>query len=268
MKPNRKKKEDFQEVIDDTLTTLEKRRKSKMVDVTDHDDVEKQTLYVPAIDRKADKVCIIAFGKSKLLAPFGDKSFEFWGFNDPMYDVPTLLFDRFFQLHATDYLASYYEPWLKDRVTWQRQDHLPIYMQEEYEAFPQSIRFPKEAIEALTPRGWYHAATMDWLTAFAILEGFKEIHWYGLGKNGFNGEPISCRPCLEYWFGVAEGRGIKIHVAKGSDCFKIYQYMESERQYAWDESAPFLYARPEDDERYQKELKAAQDVIKKGPAIN
>ena len=175
-------------------------------------------------------------------AAFKLKGFEVWGFNDIGHYSVTR-YDRWFQLHTPDYLSRLWPPWEEQKGAWQiycqmAKKPIPLYMHQHYEDIPNSVAFPKERIERELPRGWYHCGTFDWLVAFAILEGAEEIHIYGVGLS-YNGEPLSARACLEYWLGVAEGKGIKTHV-ESSDLFYTFQLLRSRRQYAWDESRPIL----------------------------
>lgn len=108
---------------------------------------------------------------------------------------------------------------------------IPVYLPKANTAVPAAAVYPKAKVEALTSHGTYHAGSFDWMVALAILEGFKHIRITGVNfANG--GEPISARPCLEYWLGVAEGWGIKTEVI-GGDCFRIFHLTRSDVQYGF-----------------------------------
>ena len=95
-----------------------------------------------------------------------------------------------------------------------------------------SVPYPLAAVEKLTPHGAYHAGSFDYMLALAVLEGFKQIRVCGLDYNA-GGEPLSARPCVEYWLGVAEGRGIKVEVESG-DCLHIFRLLRTDEQYGFD----------------------------------
>ena len=172
---------------------------------------------------KPEQVAIVGFGPGRLCAPFGQKGWECWGLNDISY--PSLdSFDRFFQLHNIKYCRRHYPTWIQnDKLVWERSQGLPLYMDRHYKSLPDSVPYPKKDVEKLTSHGKYHTSSFDWMVALAIHLEVKEIALYGVNFSGahlFNGEPLAGRACLEYWLGVAEGRGIKVMVSGGSDLFK------------------------------------------------
>lgn len=108
---------------------------------------------------------------------------------------------------------------------------IPVYLPKRHNLVPAAAVYPRAKVEALTPHGAYHAGSFDWMVALAILEGFTHIRITGVNfANG--GEPISARPCLEYWCGIAEGRGITVEIV-GGDCFRIFHLTRSDTQYGF-----------------------------------
>jgi len=200
--------------------------------------------------RKADKVCIVGFSRSKLRAAnhVGDDDWEIWGFNDPHPETVLSLayFDRWFQLHSQDYLATHWPPWRGDRQMWAKQRRIPVYMQQADPDIPMSVEFPRARIHEYFRRGDYHQSTLDWLVAYAVFCEFEHIELAGVGTMSLGiSEPLSSRAALEYWIGVAEGAGITVDlVGDESDLFKTYQLLETKRQYAWDESRPVIRRSP------------------------
>lgn len=199
-------------------------------------------------EKTRDKVCLVGFAASKIEAPLHDDGYELWGFNDPHEEhlFSVACFHRWFQLHSQEYMEESWKPWAQHKLMWMRQRSTPLYMQEPDERIPMSCRFPRDAIVEAFPRGWYHQSTFDWLVAFAILLGFEEIKIVGIGQMSLGIiEPLSSRAALEYWIGLAEGRGIKVDVrGHHEDLFKTYQLLETKRQYAWEESRPVIRRPP------------------------
>lgn len=189
------------------------------------------------------KIAILGFAPSRLVAPFGEEGWEFWGLNDPM-DHPGIparhAFTRWFQIHPPRYLAKHYPKGLDDLAEhWGESRGIRLYMDTHYPEYPDSIPYPKAEVEALTDHGGFHASSFDWMVALAILEGFEEIHLYGSSFFTFpvmNSEPITALACLQYWLGVAEGRGIKVSVFGGGHLFTIQHLAvyNSRLQYGWD----------------------------------
>ena len=193
----------------------------------------------------ADGVVIIGKAGGHKVAPWMEPGWEFWGMNEQHRgDVgnPHLsLYDRWFQLHPPHYLQRHYPKGLRDlEVWWTRKWGIPCYLDCVYPAFPDSVAYPLDEVEALTPFGWYHASSMDWMMALAILEGFKRIILAGISISTYpitDGEPLSSRAALEYWVGVAHGRGISVEIAGPfGHLFKILHMAvhESKLQYGFE----------------------------------
>jgi hypothetical protein len=78
----------------------------------------------------------------------------------------------------------------------------------------------------------YHACSIDWMLAHAILEGATEIRLCGVEQQ-HTAEPLSSRACVEFWAGVAVGRGIAVSSADGST-FKLAHLVYTATPYARD----------------------------------
>ena len=190
--------------------------------------------------RRPRKVCIVGFASEGTAdIPWGESNTEIWGFNE-LYRRYTNLTDfaRWFELHNVTFdqpntILGYFTPdeWLKHgAVLRQLAKMIPVYTPLTA-TIPGATIYPLSKVHAL-PHGAYHAGSFDWMVAFAIVEGFREIHIHG-ADFARGGEPISARPCLEYWLGVAEGRGIKT-VVHGGDCFRVYHLMRSDKAYGFE----------------------------------
>lgn len=205
----------------------------------------------PKPGNRPSKVAIIGKAPNRIFAPWGEPSWELWGLNDtavcPRHPEgcegipPIRAHTRWFQLHPPRYLRVHYPKGIDNlNALWKRRNGVRLYMDRHYKAYPSSEPFPKQKVEKMVPHGAYHASSFDWLLALAVLEGFKEIHLYGVALYTppvMNGEPLSGRPCLEYWAGVAEGRGLKVIVhGTDGDLFKVIHVarLVSDLQYGWD----------------------------------
>lgn len=191
-------------------------------------------------------VVIIGKASGEMVTPWMTEGWEFWGLNEQTTrytgSPPLPNYDRWFQLHPPRYLKRHYPPGLDDlNDCWTCKQDVPVYMDRHYEEYPDSVAFPKAEVEALTSRGRYHASSIDWMLALAILEGFKRILVVGATMTTYpvmNGEPISARSCMEYWTGVAEGRGIEVGFAGPTGhLFQVLHMAvyESDRQYGFED---------------------------------
>lgn len=100
--------------------------------------------------------------------------------------------------------------------------------------------FPRFKFIDLSQRPDYHCGSFDWMVTMAIdcLEGApdREIVVHGVSLLIEAGEPISARACLEYWLGVAEGRGIKVTCMPDCDLFAFYHLVKSNMVYGYDDT--------------------------------
>ena len=182
------------------------------------------------------KVAIVAGGFGRHLAPINDPKWECWGVNATWRDGSEAAFDRWFELHRYHYLKWEHQGddgihfrWLKSLRT------LPVYVQDlnDWRDVPMARPFPFDEVEGLSRDfGFYHACSIDWMIAYAILLKTPEIGLYGV-EQFHTGEPISSRACVEFWSGVAVGKGIKVSSADNTT-FKILHYTITRTPYALD----------------------------------
>jgi hypothetical protein len=204
--------------------------------------------YVPPIwvDGKGlrEKVCIVGFaGSTRDDFPKNDPTMELWGMNR-LHEVPTVpvgQFHRWFQIHP----RAWWDIEARGKeVAWMRGCSMPLYLQEALPDFPTSIPFPRAAIEAAFNKYLpalpgtnqirndgepYVTNTPVWMIALALLEGFKEIHIYGVDmvtdeEYGYQ------RPCCDYWIGLCGGLGVKVVIPPDSAlCTQEWLYGYHER---------------------------------------
>ena len=111
----------------------------------------------------------------------------------------------------------------------------PVYMQALDERVPNAQIFPaQELIDHFGRR--YFTSTPAWMVAHALYEHDKAkskkgkiaaIKMFGITLSTTH-EYFGQRPCLEYWIGQAEGRGIKFEIPDMSTLMKgvLYPYAE------------------------------------------
>ena len=177
------------------------------------------------------KVAIVGAGPGRNRAPFGDDTWCVWGINE-IYQ-PRL--DRHFELHPMsvqsiqdfDGIASCPVPQYVLDLPDAQHEHirtLPNVLTSEglvpagvsvFTGAPRAVRFPLDRITALG-YGDYFTCTFAYQLALAILEGFEEIALYGITLyHGTARERLLEAPCVEYWLGVAQGRGILVRETSG-----------------------------------------------------
>lgn len=184
--------------------------------------------------QKRDKVGIIGCAESKRLAPFHlPNEWEFWGVNNLHVIMPKSPWTRWFELHAIAFDGIRYLRRGQDNFRGQPVQqylesinalNIPCYMQKPWNVIPHAVPFPLEAILKEFPRK-YFTNTISWMIALAIMEGFKEIGIWGVDmavssplrqQNEYSHQ----RPSCEYFIGLAEGKGIKVHLPDECDLLK------------------------------------------------
>lgn len=170
-----------------------------------------------------------------------DHEDEFWCLNAirPGW-IPVSRITRCFNLHRYTHLRRDWHDGVYAEAAWaNRYPQIPFTVVDKWptELLPNQVLLPRAALEAM-PNGKYHASSFDWMVALALMLGAKKISLHGInfGPVHETGEPLSARPCLEYWLGYAQGLGVKVEVAR--DCaslFKQFHYVRSTMSYGFDD---------------------------------
>lgn len=196
------------------------------------------------------KIALIGKAPSSVgLAPYGDPAWEVWILNTLGHQNEVPRWDRQFELHDLeltkhkDY-GDYY-PWLTRQTR-------PVFLRDEPpQEFTNGVRFPLgnilEHFKHLAGRT-YLTNTVSLMLTLAIYEHengqtISDIGLWGIdmaqhalrgaGHVGwFTSEYARQRPSVEYWIGIAEGKGINVTIPAQSDILKaacIYGYHTTER---------------------------------------
>ena len=214
--------------------------------------------------------CIGKAPSSVGLAPYEDPSWEVWILNTLGHANEVPRWDRQFELHdlelTKDKAYNDYYPWLTRQTR-------PVFVRDDPPAeFKNGVRYPLGKIQQhfahLAGRG-YLTNTVSLMIALALWEhdqGQKvsDIALYGVdmaqhalagaGHVGwFTSEYARQRPSVEYWLGIAEGKGIKVTIPAQSDILKaacVYGY------HTTDQFKKFQARRKE----LQQRVQAAQSI--------
>ncbi len=192
------------------------------------------------VGKKVRKVAIVGYTTTKDMAPYDDKEFEIWGLNDLYKHIKK--YDRWFQIHTPETVDRTYEQNPQTRVPWGTHKAdlakmgIPVYMQDVEPDIPNSIKYPlDEIIEHFGSD--YFTNSISYMIALAVMEGFEEIHVYGVDMaTTQDSEYAHQRPSCEFWLGIAMGRGIKVYIPDEADLLKtrfMYGY-EDEKKHAFE----------------------------------
>ena len=137
---------------------------------------------------------------------------EYWGLNDLYLRLsPAQLkkMTRWFELHPdTPLTRARRSPdhWASVAAL-----HVPVYRFSPQASIPSGRVFPLE--QAIAAGRDYFACTMAYQIALALSEGVTRLGLYGTPLCGTLREALVERPCVEWWLGLAEGRGVEVIIA-------------------------------------------------------
>lgn len=219
------------------------------------------------------RCAILGTAPSWTQCPWDDKGLHIFGLNDA-WVLGYKRVDAWFDLHPFNHFVFYdkqrppdplsiphgvyFRP--KGHLEWLKQAKIPVLLQQADPAYPTSQTFPKEKVLDFWAHYWpwrvdrkgqatqghdYEVSTPAWMLMFAVLEGYREIHIYGIHLST-EWEYLRQRPNMEFLIGVASGMGIKIVLPERAPICK----------------APFQYAYHEKPEVAQEPTQRAIDVLK------
>ena len=163
--------------------------------------------------RRTTKVAILGMASGHQRAPFYKHDWEVWGLNNGYLlwtdDNGKLPIHRWFELHPNSDLTRRRRP--ADHQERLAALTIPVYSF--WPKNPWKVQHPRvyPLTKAVRVGRDYFACTFAYQIALALVEGFREIALYGTPLNGSR-EALIERPCVEWWLGLAEGRGVKVTV--------------------------------------------------------
>jgi hypothetical protein len=192
----------------------------------------------PIFMSKRTKVAIVGFAANWDQAPFHDPEFEIWGLNE-LYryfaQKKGARVDRWFEVHSRNSPTKN----SKEHIGWLQQCPVPLYMKEHYNDMPNSVPFPiQETLDFIKSKGLvitvpqkdgslinkdnrYVTNSISWMFLLAWMQGFKEIHIYGVDL-AQKDEYKKQRPNLEYYIGAAQAEGIIVAMPESCDLLKAH----------------------------------------------
>lgn len=160
-------------------------------------------------------------------APWADPEWEIWGTSRLYEMIPDNRWDCWFELHDLEKIGKGWNCTEQEREE-KREKHLdylretsrPVYVQPQYEdEWPSAIGYPIDEVLDEFP-SQYFTNHISWMLALAIYSEVDEIGIYGVDMAMSGGEYEYQRPSVEYFIGVARGRGIPVEVPDTCDLLK------------------------------------------------
>ena len=192
------------------------------------------------------KIALIGKAPDSLkFAPYDKPEWEIWILNTLGYLKEVPRWDRQFELHDLELTK---DPGYGDYYKWLSEQTKLMFLRDAPPAeFKGGVQYPLQDVLATFGQcagRTYHTNTVSLMIALAIHEHMHghtvgELGLYGInmaqhglanGKGSagwFSSEYARQRPSVEYWLGLAEGRGIKVVVPDQADLLKcscIYGY--------------------------------------------
>ena len=121
-----------------------------------------------------------------------------------------------------DLLFEFHAPLKPERIKLINKSRTPVMMKEVLGGIPLSLTFPLDKLHGRT----YFTSTIAYMLAYAIYERLINIHLYGVDMLTST-EYAEQRPCIEYWIGYAEAKGVNITMPENTAIFsgqKLYGY--------------------------------------------
>jgi hypothetical protein len=180
----------------------------------------------PGIGALPLKVALIGTApSSRMLAPYGDPSWQIWGCSPGnMNTLPRV--DLWFELHS-NLLWPEHENYGRPYIEWLKAQPFPVYMQDQ-SLVPRATIFPKDEIVAEFGDDFF-TSSFTWMMALAMKMGAVEIALYGIDMASRD-EYVQQRPGFFFFRYLARQRGIKISAPHESDIMQspaLYAYVDS-----------------------------------------
>lgn len=138
---------------------------------------------------------------------------EVWGVNDACLRTPGL--DKTFHMHDL-YEFSHTEPNISSTKLFvdycNEHPEMEVFTVKSWEKIPHLKEYPvDEIIEYFNLPIPYFTSGPEYMIAYAIYKGFKNINYLGLNMT-VKQEYIDQKPGMEFWTGVALGKGCNVNL--------------------------------------------------------
>jgi hypothetical protein len=154
--------------------------------------------------------------------------FEIWAINTALVKEDVKRVDRVYEMHPKRY-------WGQLPVTERLCEFDgPVYMQDHYDAIPNSVAYPREEIRKMFHMdamgdNLYVTNTITWMILHALYEGYTDISLYGIHmahETEYAYQRASCSWALGIIHGwIIDGKPYKLRIAEESSLLKAeYEY--------------------------------------------
>ncbi len=139
------------------------------------------------------------------------KDDEIWGVNDCFLRTKTV--GKTFHMHDMEVFSKQNHTESSVKLTILNANEKPkmdFYTIYEWDKIPHSKEYPlDEVIDHF--KVCYFSSTPEYMIALAVMWGVEELYYYGINMS-VRQEYIQEKPGVEFWTGMAMGRGVKVHL--------------------------------------------------------
>ena len=168
------------------------------------------------------RVAMVGFAlQTRGLAPLDDPDIEVWTLNEANLLVPR--FDRVFQIHPRWWFADT-DSRDNDHIGFLRSFKGPVVTMQPEPDIPTNLVYPlKEVCREFSAGVEYFTSTFCYMMGLALLEGYTEIGVYGIDMAD-SYEYKAERAGVEFWLGIALGRGVRLVIPEQCPLLKGQRY--------------------------------------------
>ena len=155
-------------------------------------------------------------------APVGDPAVEVWSLNDCWQFLPATSARLWFEMHTREHFTGPGRP--PGHMEWLQKLEIPVLMPEAHPDIPASQPYPEEDL-VLAGYRRYFTSSFAYMLALAShdLVAGDEVRLYGIDL-ATNTEYERQRPCVEYWLGRLEGKGVGVVVPRACPLLRGPRY--------------------------------------------
>jgi hypothetical protein len=163
------------------------------------------------------KIGIIGTSPNTLtLAPWDDPTWTFWAHSSAVNVMPAGAASLIWDLHPEHVFRTGRKNGFDNYYEWLKKSPTPLMMQRHYTEIPQSVRYPRDTVQALYP---YEFGSMTAeMVGLATMMGASHIGFWGVEYADF--EYTNLRANTLLWIGIAAGAGVQLIAPKNSRLLK------------------------------------------------
>lgn len=170
---------------------------------------------------------------------------EIWGCN---FAYQNHVLDRLYAMDAPEWFRENVPKWFGDADSL----GIPVFMKEPVSDIALSTAFDRTAMWRTFGCSFYHEATVSYILADAICEGFGTIFLHRMVESALSIEYYDQKTCLDWWAAFASGLGIRVVVSEDSLIGRPHPWCSGEYGYV---------TKPETDEAQQILADALRDIL-------